>query len=594
MKIRKTHHLLRCLTLLLALLTAAGAFAETDSQRDKRMAWFREARFGMFIHWGVYSVPAGEWNGQTNYGEWFLEETKMPVSQYEKYAARFNPVQFDADQWVKMAKDAGMKYLVITSKHHDGFGLWPSDQTDWCIRNTPFKRDPLRELAQACKKHKVRLCFYHSIMDWHHPDWGTRRAWNDKASGTPDMDRYVPYMKAQLKELITGYGPLGILWFDGEWESAWTHERGVDLYNYVRSLQPSIIINNRVGKGRAGMSGMDTGAERVGDYGTPEQEIPPTGFGPGVDWESCMTMNNHWGFNKNDQNWKSSATLIRNLVDCASKGGNYLLNVGPTAEGAFPQPSIERLAAIGKWMKVNGEAIYDTQASPFKRLPFGRCTTKVSGKTTTLYLHVFDWPTDGQLVIPGLKNNVKKAYLLADSKHRPLKATLGEDSVVLSVPSTAPDAAASVVVLKIREPLKVEAPGLVQKQDGTVLLPAIDAITHGDTVRYESGKDRDNLGFWTNPSDWVEWSFQVKRPGKFQVLADIATLGSSSFVVSCEGQELPATVTSTGNYGSFKTFELGPVELSTTGKTSLTVRPKKDHWEPVNLRSIKLLPIGQQ
>jgi alpha-L-fucosidase len=338
------------------------------------------------------------------------------------------------------------------------------------------------------------------------------------------------------------------------------------------------------------MSGMDSGAERVGDYGTPEQEIPPTGYGPGVDWESCMTMNNHWGFNKHDQNWKSSATLIRNLIDCASKGGNYLLNVGPTAQGTFPEPSIERLAEIGKWMKVNGEAIYDTQASPFKRLSFGRCTTKVSGKTTTLYLHVFDWPADGQLVIPGLKNNVRKAYLLADRKHRPLKAALHEDSVVLTLPSTAPDAAASVIVLKIREPLKVEAPGLAQKPDGTIVLPAIDALTHGDTVRYESGKDRDNLGFWTNPSDWVEWSFQVKRPGKFRVSADIATLGASSFVVSCQGQELSGTVSSTGDYGTFKPIELGTVEVS-SGKVSLAVRPVNGHWEPVNLRSIKLVPV---
>jgi alpha-L-fucosidase len=434
-----------------SLLPAAAQPAplpETPAQHDQRMAWFRDARFGLFIHWGVYAVPAGEWNGKTNYGEWFMEETKMPVSQYEKFAAQFNPVEFDANAWVRMAKDAGMKYIVITSKHHDGFGIWPSALTDWCIKSTPFQRDPLKELAEACRKEGIRLCFYHSIMDWHHPDWGTRRAWNDKASGTPDMDRYVTYMKAQLKELITRYGPLGILWFDGEWESPWNHERGVDLYNYVRSLQPDIIINNRVGKGRAGMEGMDKG-KGVGDYGTPEQEIPGTGFGAGVDWESCMTMNNHWGYNKHDQNWKTSTTLIRNLIDCASKGGNYLLNIGPTAEGLFPDASIDRLKDIGQWMKANNESIYGTHASPFEKLVWGRCTQKaMGGGRTRLYLHVFDWPADGKLVLPGLANKPAKAYLLATGEA--VRFAGAENQVTLTLPPQAPDKHASVIALEIK------------------------------------------------------------------------------------------------------------------------------------------------
>jgi alpha-L-fucosidase len=438
---------------------------ETPAQRARRMEWFNEARFGMFIHWGVYSVPAGEWQGKTNYAEWFLEQTKMPVSQYEKYAQQFNPVKFDAKKWVSIAKNAGAKYIVITSKHHDGFGMWRSDLTDWCIKSTPFQRDPLKELADACHEAGIRLCFYYSIMDWHHPDWGKRRSWNDKATGKPNMDRYVTYMKGQLKELLTRYGPIGILWFDGEWESPWTNERGVDLYNYVRSLQPDIIVNNRVGKGRAGMGGMDKG-QGVGDYGTPEQEIPPTGFGPGVAWESCMTMNNHWGYNKFDQHWKSAQTLIRNLIDCASKGGNYLLNVGPTSEGLIPGPSVERLAEIGRWMKVNHEAIYATHASPFEKLAWGRCTQKPYGiGRTRLYLHVFDWPTDGKLVLPPLDNKPLDAFLL-DGGHK-LKVKSHKNLITINLPVVAPDKNATVVVLDIEGEPAVIKPGAAPVETST-------------------------------------------------------------------------------------------------------------------------------
>jgi alpha-L-fucosidase len=439
-----------CLTTLLAMACAwsglsalAATPVETAEQRAARMKWFAEARFGLFIHWGVYSVPAGEWQDKTHYGEWFMEETHMPVSQYEKFAQQFNPVKFDAKQWVALAKEAGVKYIVITSKHHDGFGMFPSQETDWCIKSTPFRRDPLKELSAACRQAGIKFCLYHSIMDWHHPDWGKRRDWNDKATGKPDMDRYTAYMKRQLKELVTNYGPLGILWFDGEWEPPWTHERGVDLEAYCRGLQPDIIINNRVGKARAGMEGMDKG-KGLGDYGTPEQNVPAAGFGPGVYWESCMTMNDHWGYNKHDNNWKSTKDLIHFLVDCSSKGGNYLLNVGPTSEGLFPGPSVERLKAIGQWMKVNGESIYGTTASTIGSPKWGRSTTRGD----VLYLHVFDWPKGGKLWVEKLAKPVKKAWLLSDHEKKPLTTTAGAKALAIDVPAKAPDAVDSVIVLE--------------------------------------------------------------------------------------------------------------------------------------------------
>ncbi len=427
----------------MCIMPAASAWAneethhqETPEERDTRMAWWREARFGMFIHWGVYAVPAGVHNGKAigGLGEWIMARAKIPIPEYEKYAKQFNPVKFDAEEWVRIAKDAGMKYIVITSKHHDGFCLWDSKVTDYDIVDfTPYKKDLLKPLADACEKHGVRLCFYYSIMDWHHPD----------AKG-----KYFPryreeYMIPQLKELLSGYGDIGVLWFDGEWIGKWNEPQGKALYKLLREIKPDLIINNRVGKGRKGMQGMSKSPDYAGDFGTPEQEIPHTGL-PGVDWESCMTMNKNWGFKINDHKWKSNEKLIRNLIDIASKGGNFLLNVGPTAEGLIPAPSVERLQAMGAWMRVNGESIYGSTASPFEKPAWGRYTKK--GRT--LYAHVFNWPENGKLSITAEVIQASRAYLLSDKEHK-LEIEQTPTGLLVHVPEKAPDDIASVVAIEL-------------------------------------------------------------------------------------------------------------------------------------------------
>lgn len=402
-------------------------------QRDARMQWWREAKFGMFIHWGLYSVTAGEWNGKADYGEWIMCNCKIPVKEYAGLATQFNPVKFDAKAWVQMAKDAGMKYIVITAKHHDGFAMFQSKAAPFNIYDaTPFKRDPLKELAAACKQQGIKLGFYYSqSQDWHQPGADAVLGRWDPAQ-TGDFDVYLRnVVLPQLKELMTHYGPVSVLWWDTPTGSM-TPDR-TDQMKAMLKRQPGIITNNRLG-GRNG-----------GDTQTPEQEIPANGI-PGKDWETCMTMGTHWGYNKNDVNLKPSAELIRMLIDIVSKGGNFLLNVGPTGEGLFPERNVQRLAEIGKWMKRNGEAIHGTSPGPFPKAPaWGRVTQK-PGK---LYLHVFDWPKDGKLVVPGLTAKVKKAYLLAAVQRAALKIIANAGGLEVAVPTQAPDPVASVVVLEM-------------------------------------------------------------------------------------------------------------------------------------------------
>lgn len=358
---------------------------------------------------------------------------------------------------------------MFTTKHHDGFALHDSKVSDYDAGSV-LGRDLVKEIVDAARAEGLRVGFYHSVIDWHHDQYayGLSKQLPHPLKGKPypngtrDHAKYVKYLHGEVAELVSHYGPVDIMWWDYssvdfQGERAW---RAFELMSMVREKQPAIIMNNRLFRiPEAGFTGMGTAAiaprldPKYGDFITPEQHIPATGM-PGVDWETCMTMNTTWGYSKHDHAWKSSRKLIRNLIDIASKGGNYLLNIGPLGDGSVPPESIERMKAIGRWMATNGPSIYGTTASPFAKLPWGRCTAKASKEGTTLYLHVFDWPGDGRLVAPGLKNAVRSAKLLDGGQS--LEVTAGDAGPVVRVPAEAPDADASVVVLEIEGSPRVD------------------------------------------------------------------------------------------------------------------------------------------
>ena len=447
------------LAVILACITQS-LFSQNTT--DERLKWWREARFGLFVHWGVYAVPAGTHNGQKigRIGEWIMNRAKIPVAEYQLYAKQFNPVKYDPDAWVKMAKDAGMKYIVITAKHHDGFALFDSKATTWdMVDATPYKKDLIKPLAEACRKHGIKLGLYYSqAQDWCHPGGAAARRLTREGWANPDSARIDAYTAAhgghwdpvqtsktmaqyideiavpQVKEILTNYGDIAVLWWDTPTDMT---DEFAEKLNALLKLQPNIITNDRLKR-----------PNYPGDFKTPEQRIPNLSELDGKDWETCMTMNDTWGYKSYDSNWKSTKTMIRNLVDIASKGGNYLMNVGPKADGTIPQESIDRLKEVGQWMKINGEAIYATKAGPLTSLSWGRSTKKENSNSTILYLSVFDWPADGKLNIPGLKNEILSARLLANGTT--LKTESGNAGILVTLPAKAPDAIASVIKLEVK------------------------------------------------------------------------------------------------------------------------------------------------
>jgi alpha-L-fucosidase len=538
--------------------------------REQYIEWFKDAKFGMFIHWGPYSNLSGEWNGRQvpvgSNAEWIMKNLEIPVNEYRELAREMNPVKFNAREWAELARSTGMKYIVITSKHHDGFAMYHSQVSPYNIVDwTQYKRDPLKELADACSDAGIKFCVYYSHReDWDHPggygnDWDYDNDWGSDLFHQEKFEQYLEEKaKPQLKELLTGYGPIGLVWFD---RGMYTPEQGLEFVNLVNSLQPATLINGRVGH---------YNQEFIGDYqSTNDNGMPPGGLEEY--WETPQTLNQTWGYSKFDTTWKSPETVICRLAEVVSRGGNYLLNIGPKGNGEIPDTTIAIFREVGEWLKRNSESIYGTSANPFGELPWGYCTVK----NNRLFLLIRDWPEDGKLYVKGLQNQVVKAYPLVD-KSPDLTVNKEDNVTYVNLPDRAPDYPLSVVVLEVDGEVKVSPRFVTPDNGGRAELNYLTVTTDGEAKTRFNRKGGFHISKWRTSEDAANWHINFEKPGTYHLKIDYAANSDwegQQYEVKLGDHSFRKTVVSAGGYFNYHEFPVGYVDIKDPGLYTLSVHP---------------------
>lgn len=597
----KLKYLRNLILLLLILSSGIKLVAQNEKEinrltvgKEKRLEWWKDARFGLFIHWGLYSQLAGEFEGKKiSGGEWIMYNGKIPLLEYKKTAPEFNPVNFNADECVQMARDAGMKYIVITAKHCDGFAMFKSVANPYNIVDaTPFKRDPLKELEIACKKYGIRLGFYYSQnWDWSEPNaLGLINDWDFQKKEKRNPEQYYQTKSLpQVKELVTNYDP-SVMFFDVCEDTS--DVESFRLLKTIREAHPNCIINDRIRN--------EFGKPLVmGDYRTPEQYIPA---GINEPFEVCMTLNGTWGYQYYDKNWKSAAVVVENLIDIASKGGNFLLNIGPDGQGVFPARAVDILKQTGSWLKKNAESIYGTTASPIGK-PYKRvyCTAR-PGK---LYIHLIDWPERNKLVIPEVTAKVNSVYFLTDKAKKSLdfKQDSSNDLVIglnpLNIYSDFIDPYSTTLVIEYTGTLKHGSSVILIDPSMPAYLDPVFAEIAGDSLRYGfNDLWTDNRGFetlkWSGKSE-MYWDFRTINPGIYEVEIEYAADENSvnnEVKLLVNGQSFTFITKNNGGwYQYFKTY-LGKVKLEAGINSKVIISPQimKSH-KVMNIKSVTLSPV---